>query len=106
VAPLAPYACVAIDHAYQHGNYEYANDLQARLTKLARVTSASGVGHLKAALDMVGLYGFLPRSPLPGPSEAERKEIENAIAECGFFRKSEQGQWVERADLIAPEYAD
>jgi len=106
VAPLAPYACVAIDHAYQHGNYEYANDLQARLTKLARVTSGSGVGHLKAALDMVGLYGFLPRSPLPAPTEAELKEIENAIAESGFFRKSEQGHWIERADLIAPEYAD
>jgi 4-hydroxy-2-oxoglutarate aldolase len=106
IAPLAPYACVAIDHAYRHGNSEYANDLQERLTRLARVTAASGVGHLKAAMDMVGLYGFLPRSPLPAPTETEREQIENAIAESGFFRKSEDGHWVEKADLVAPEFAD
>jgi hypothetical protein len=55
---------------------------------------------------MVGLYGYLPRSPLPAPTAEERKEIENAIAESGFFRKSENGHWIEKVDLIAPEYAD
>ncbi len=106
IAPLAPNACVAVEHAYQHGNSEHAEDLQNRLTRLARVTAGSGVGHLKAAMDLVGLYGFLPRSPLPAPTDSERVEIENAIAESGFFEKGENGHWVEKEDLIAPEYAD
>jgi 4-hydroxy-2-oxoglutarate aldolase len=106
VAALAPNACIAVEHAYRHNNYEQAEDLQHRLTKLARVTAASGVGHLKAAMDMVGMYGFLPRSPLPVPTDGERGEIEKAIAESGFFEKSEEGNWVERQDLMTPEFAD
>jgi dihydrodipicolinate synthase/N-acetylneuraminate lyase len=106
VAALAPNTCLAVEHAHRHGNYERAGDLQKRLAALARVTAASGVGHLKAAMDVVGMYGFMPRSPMPVPTEAERAEIEQAIAESGFFEKNEDGNWVEREDLIAPEYAD
>ncbi len=106
VAALAPNACIAVEHAYRHSNHERAEDLQNRLTKLARVTTANGVGHLKAAMDLVGMYGFLPRSPMPVPTESEREEIEKTIAESGFFEKRDDGGWVERQDLIAPEYAD
>jgi 4-hydroxy-2-oxoglutarate aldolase len=106
IAPLAPNACVAIEQAYRQGNHGQAEELQNRLTRLARVTSAAGVGHLKAAMDVVGLYGFLPRSPLPVPTEEEMGEIEKAIAESGFFDKNEEGHWVEKSDLFTPEYAD
>jgi len=106
IAPLAPNACVAIERAYRHGNHGQAEDLQNRLTRLARVTSAAGVGHLKAAMDLVGLYGFLPRSPLPIPTDDEMEDIEKAIAESGFFDKNEEGRWVEKSDLFAPEFAD
>ncbi len=107
IATLAPNACVAVEHAYRHGNYERAGQLQDRLTRLASSTAVNGVGHLKAAMDRVGLYGYLPRSPLPVPTEAELREIENAIAESGFFEKSEDGRiWVEKNDLFAAEYAD
>src|SRR5215510_433228 len=106
IAPLAPNACVAIERAYRHGNHGQAEDLQNRLTKLARVTSAAGVGHLKAAMDLVGLYGFLPRSPLPVPTDDEMGDIEKAIAESGFFEKNEEDHWVEKSDLFAPEFAD
>ena len=106
VASLAPNACVAIEHAHRHNNFERAEELQNRLTKLARVTAASGVGHLKAAMDLVGMYGFLPRSPLPAPTATEIDEIEKAIAESGFFEKSEDGHWAELGNLIVPEFAD
>ena len=106
IAALAPKACLAVEHAYRHSNYERAEDLQNRLSKLARVTAANGIGHLKAAMDMIGMYGFLQRSPMPVPTEAEREEIEKAIAECGFFEKKEDGSWVEMDGLLAPEYAD
>lgn len=106
IAPLAPNACIAIEQAYRQGNYGQAEELQNRLTKLARVTSAAGVGHLKAAMDLVGLYGFLPRSPLPVPTDDEMEDIGKAIAESGFFEKNEEDHWVEKADLFAPEFAD
>lgn len=106
VGCLAPNTACAVRRAWQEGNYERANDLQNRLAKLARVTAASGVGHLKAALDLVGLYGFMARSPLPNPTDEERKDIETAIAESELFEKSEEGIWVEKNDLFVTEYAD
>lgn len=105
VSCFAPNASCAVRRAWQEGNYEKANDLQNRLAKLARVTAASGVGHLKAALDLTGYYGFLARSPLPNPTDEERKEIETAIAESELFEKQE-GIWVEKSDLFVPDYAD
>jgi dihydrodipicolinate synthase/N-acetylneuraminate lyase len=106
IAALAPNACLAIEHAYRHSNFERAEDLQNRLSKLARVTAANGVGHLKAAMDMVGLYGFMPRSPMPVPTDAEQAEIEKAIEESDFFEKRDDGKWEEKENMIAPEYAD
>ena len=106
VAAIAPKACVAMDHAHHHRNFEYADDLQKRLSKLARVTAGSGVGHLKAAMDMVGMYGFLARSPLPSPSDSESASIDLAIEESGFYEKDENGNWRERDDLIGPVYYD
>jgi 4-hydroxy-2-oxoglutarate aldolase len=106
IAALAPNACLAIEHAYRHNNFERADDLQNRLSKLARVTAANGVGHLKAAMDLVGMYGFIPRSPMPVPSDSELAEIEKAIEESDFFEKREDGRWEEKENMIAPEYAD
>jgi 4-hydroxy-2-oxoglutarate aldolase len=106
IAALAPNACLAIEHAYRHTNFERAEDLQNRLSKLARVTAANGVGHLKAAMDLVGLYGFMPRSPMPVPTDAEQAEIEKAIEESDFFEKRDDGKWEEKENMIAPEYAD
>lgn len=96
VACLAPNACVAADHAFRHGNFERAEALQRQLSALAKATTGSGLGRLKAALDRVGLYGYLPRSPLPSPTESELAEVEQAIAESGLFTKSEDGSvWIE-----------
>ena len=107
VASLAPRAAVAVAEAYRSGYYERAQELQKKLAMLARRTTAGGVGGLKAAMDRVGLYGYLPRSPLPQPSEADKADIENALAECGFFEKSQDGElWVEYAPSIYPEYND
>ena len=106
VGALAPKTACAIEHAYRHGNHERAGELQKRLAALARVTAASGIGHLKAAMDVAGLYGFLPRSPMPIPTDEERAEIEKAIEESGLFEQSEDGRWKEIEQTVAPEYAD
>src|SRR5262249_13125589 len=106
VGALAPNTACAIERAYDHNNYDRAEDLQKRLAGLARVTAASGVGHLKAAMDLVGLYGFLPRSPMPAPTDEEIADIEKAIGESELFEKNEDGQWVEIEQTSAPYYAD
>jgi 4-hydroxy-2-oxoglutarate aldolase len=106
VACIAPRTCVELERAWRNGDHQRAASLQERLSTLARITTANGIGHLKAAMDLVGLYGFLPRSPLPSPTDAEREEIENAIAASGFFTKSEDGlTWIEKSEVSALEFA-
>ncbi len=100
VAALAPRACLALERAYKWSDAARATQLQERLAALARIVAVPGVGHLKAALDLVGLYGFLPRSPLPVPTDEEREEIRKALADSGFFTLSEDGQvWVEKTEI-------
>ncbi|MDX2031839.1 MAG: dihydrodipicolinate synthase family protein [Blastocatellia bacterium] len=98
VSALAPQTACAIEKAWRRGDREQADQLQKRLAALARVTAASGVGHLKAALDFTGRYGFLPRSPMPVPSEAELVDIEKAIEESGLFERGADGKWTERTE--------
>ena len=106
VGALAPQTACAIESAYNNNNYDRAEELQKRLAGLARVTAASGIGHLKAAMDVVGLYGYLPRSPMPVPTDDERAGIEKAIAESELFEKDEYGRWREVEQSIAPQFAD
>lgn len=103
---LAPNTSCAVRRYWQEGNYEKANEFQTKLAKLARLTAANGVGHLKAALDLTGYYGFMSRSPLPNPTDEERKEIADAIAESELFDKNEEGIWIEKDNLFIQEFAD
>jgi 4-hydroxy-2-oxoglutarate aldolase len=107
VACLAPRICVQLERAWREGDRQRAAAWQERLAALARITTANGIGHLKAAMDLAGLYGYLPRSPLPAPTEAEREQIENAIAASGFFTKSEDGlTWMEKTAVADLGFAD
>src|SRR5262249_22649574 len=105
VGVLAPNTACAITRADDRNNYESAEELQKRLAGLARVTAASGVGHLKAAMDMVGLYGYLPRSPMPIPTDEERADIEKAIEESELFAKGEDGRWREIEQNVSTHFA-
>lgn len=107
VGCLAPNACVALERSCQSGDNERTERLQDRLSRLSRRTTVNGIGHLKAALDVVGLYGYLPRSPLPPATREERISIADAIAESGFFERSDDQQtWTELVEFTDLEYAD
>lgn len=106
VGCLAPNTSCAVRQAWQEGRYEQAKELQGKLAKLARATAANGVGHLKAAMDLTGYYGFLSRSPLPNPTDEERQQIAEAVAESELFEKNEEGLWIEKSNLFVNEYAD
>lgn len=106
VACLAPQASVALDAECRRGSARI-DYLQERLSRLSRKTTVCGIGHLKAALDLTGRYGYLPRSPLPAPSEEDRREIEQAIEDCGFFERTVDGQtWIELDDPGDYAYSD
>jgi 4-hydroxy-2-oxoglutarate aldolase len=72
LAALLPDHCVAMRALVQENRLAEARALQQRLTPLARsVGSTYGVAGLKAALDLMGYNGGVPRPPLrPAPSHA------------------------------------
>ncbi|MFB3853438.1 MAG: dihydrodipicolinate synthase family protein [Vicinamibacterales bacterium] len=81
LACVLPDLCVRLHTLVGQQRWVEALDLQRRLTPLARsITSAYGVGGLKAALDMAGYVGGLPRMPLVRPGPEGIETIKNQIA--------------------------
>jgi 4-hydroxy-2-oxoglutarate aldolase len=70
LAALLPEMCQAMRALVQENRLDEARTLQQRLTPLARsVGGTYGVAGLKAALDLIGYSGGVPRPPLrPAPS--------------------------------------
>ena len=70
LAALLPEMCQAMRALVQDNRLDEARTLQQRLTPLARSVGGSyGVAGLKAALDLIGYSGGVPRPPLrPAPA--------------------------------------
>ncbi len=69
IACVLPDLCVRLYSLVTEGRWAEGLELQRRLTPLARsVTGVYGIGGLKAAMDMAGYVGGLPRLPLVPPS--------------------------------------
>jgi 4-hydroxy-2-oxoglutarate aldolase len=51
------------------------------------VTARWGIPGLKAAMEMIGLYGGDPRPPLVPLKEADREELQKVLTKTGFFPK-------------------
>ena len=65
-----------------------ARELQLKILTLnACVTSVYGVSGLKAGMDMVGLYGGLPRLPLQPPSDEVKAAIKAELEKLGLMGK-------------------
>lgn len=83
VAALANVGAEAMDslhQAYREGRHEAAASIQARLQPInAAVTSRFGVAGLKAAMDLLGMYGGPPRRPLRPLSESDRAAVRQAL---------------------------
>jgi 4-hydroxy-2-oxoglutarate aldolase len=78
-APLV----MELERAMRAGDDAASRSLQARLTPLARVIVAEmGPPGLKAAMDLVGLDGGAPRSPLLPLDAGERERVTAVLAEC------------------------
>ena len=84
LAALLPDACLAMRALVQENRLDEARALQQRITPLARsVGGVYGVAGLKAALDLIGYSGGVPRPPLrPAPSHVI-ETISSQLAELG-----------------------
>jgi 4-hydroxy-2-oxoglutarate aldolase len=92
VGAVAALACIAgnrlaeVASRFQRGDMEGAKTLQQGLLEVNRaVTAQFGVAGLKAALDMLGLYGGPVRSPLLGLTDQAREELRVSLERAGLL---------------------
>jgi 4-hydroxy-2-oxoglutarate aldolase len=79
-ANAAPYSVIAIWEAYRTREEAAGLDWQNRIGRAsALVTTKYGVPGLKYAMGLNGYYGGPPRLPLCPPSDAAKREIEEAF---------------------------
>jgi len=65
LANIAPVQCLAIRQHFLDNEWEQACELQVRMIPVnTAITSGWGVPAVKAAMDMLGMYGGPPRAPL------------------------------------------
>ncbi|HBK85633.1 MAG TPA: dihydrodipicolinate synthase family protein [Firmicutes bacterium] len=84
VANIFPDLCVSLYEAVLAGEHEQAKQLQHRLlAPNAAVTSRWGIAGLKAALDMLGYRGGLPRRPMLPFNEANLPELRQILISAG-----------------------
>ena len=87
-ANVAPDLCAELYDLSKRREIDKARELQLKILTLnACVTSVYGVSGLKAGMDMVGLYGGLPRPPLQPASDEARAAIRAELEKLGLIGK-------------------
>jgi 4-hydroxy-2-oxoglutarate aldolase len=88
LANVFPNDCARLQTFFEAGKMKEARDLQMILIDSNNaVTARWGIPGLKAALDMIGLYGGDPRPPLVPLDEKNREELRKILAQTGFLPK-------------------
>ena len=86
LANIAPENCVAIYEAFRAGDLEKAQEIQLRLVELnTAVTARHSVPGLKAAMDLLGLFGGPVRAPLQPASRDVKGAIEALLRGAGLL---------------------
>ena len=86
LANVAPDLCARICLLVEQGNLGEARSVQKSLLRLNNlVTGKYGVAGLKAALDLIGYFGGLPRRPILPVGEKEKEEIRSALEELNLI---------------------
>ena len=80
---VAPGLCMDIMTLGMQGRFAETRPLQAKASMLDRVIIKHGIAGVKAALDLLGYEGMLPRAPLEAVGEAGRAEIWEALVAAG-----------------------
>ena len=78
-AAVAPYLCLSIEEAVRTREIEAARDLQEVARPAVQAIRKYGIPGLKAAADLKGYYGGIPRLPLTPVIPSAKAEIEAAL---------------------------
>jgi len=90
LANVAPGLCLEILQLVRENAWEKARSIQNRIVKAnAAVTRRWGVPALKAAMDMLGLYGGPMRQPLLPLAEEPCSELRSILTEAGILTSKE-----------------
>ena len=76
---VAPYLCLSIEEAVRTREFNAANDLQGVAMPAIHTIRKFGIPGLKAASDLQGYYGGVPRLPLTPLGLAAKAEIAAAL---------------------------
>ncbi|MDE2878676.1 dihydrodipicolinate synthase family protein [Candidatus Palauibacter soopunensis] len=80
VAVIATRSCCQIYDAWKEGDHRRAGAMQERVAPLHKsLVAEGGIAAVKAALDRLGLYGGVPRSPLQPADAAKLAKVDAAL---------------------------
>ncbi|MHC4728950.1 MAG: dihydrodipicolinate synthase family protein, partial [Planctomycetota bacterium] len=86
LANILPEPCCNLYRLFSQGKYDKAKELSFRLARLNQaVSSLWGVAGVKAAMDITGFKGGLPRHPFKCLSGEAKEQIKQAIINEGFI---------------------
>ena len=89
LAGLVPDLCVELFEHVHAGRVEEGRALQRRLMPLARaIGPVHGVPGLKAALDLLGLAGGVPRAPLRPVSASAVESLRSLLSSLGLLKEA------------------
>jgi 4-hydroxy-2-oxoglutarate aldolase len=89
LANIFPNECARVQTLFDAGKIREARDLQMKLIDSNNaVTARWGIPGLKAAMEVIGLYGGDPRPPLLPLKDADREELRKVLTKTGFFLKA------------------
>lgn len=87
LANILPDDCCRLVSLFKEGRMEEAKQLQLRLLEPNNlVTVKLGIPALKAALDMLGYQGGIPRRPLRPLTDEEKEVVKNALVKFGALK--------------------
>jgi 4-hydroxy-2-oxoglutarate aldolase len=86
LAAVAPDLLAEIVEGLEKGDLKRAREIQARLVPVnTAITAQYGIPGLKAALDLIGLYGGPVRPPLYPLDNDQKKEVESVLKRAGII---------------------
>lgn len=86
LAAVAPHHLSELNRYFDRGDLKKAREIQLGLIPAnAAVTTKFGIPGLKAAMDLIGMYGGPVRPPLLPLEQREKDEVERILREAGIL---------------------
>jgi len=86
LANILPQRCIDLQNLFEMGKSKSAKELQTSLISINNaITRQWGIPALKAAMDMVGLYGGPCREPLLPVDQDQKNKLKQLLVETGIL---------------------